>query len=98
MSDLGPGIAGNAKISALVTATGRIWWSCMPRVNALNRLRATRTMERYLGYIINIAAAGGASAVRTEATARIDAFPDRPLNYPSCLPEPPPVISVFRPT
>ena len=29
-------------------------------VNALNRLNATRTMERYLGYIINIAAADGA--------------------------------------
>jgi GH15 family glucan-1,4-alpha-glucosidase len=28
-------------------------------VNALNRLNATRTMERYLGYIINIAAADG---------------------------------------
>jgi GH15 family glucan-1,4-alpha-glucosidase len=28
-------------------------------VNALNRLNATRTMERYLGYIINIAAAAG---------------------------------------
>jgi len=27
-------------------------------VNALNRLNATRTMERYLGYIINIAAQG----------------------------------------
>ncbi|MEW6691021.1 MAG: glycoside hydrolase family 15 protein, partial [Pseudomonadota bacterium] len=27
-------------------------------VNALNRLNATRTMERYLGYIINIAARG----------------------------------------
>src|SRR5690606_17225093 len=25
-------------------------------VNALNRLNATRTMERYLGYIINVAA------------------------------------------
>jgi GH15 family glucan-1,4-alpha-glucosidase len=29
-------------------------------VNALNRLNATRTMERYLGYIINIAAGNGA--------------------------------------
>jgi len=29
-------------------------------VNALNRLNATRTMERYLGYIINVAAADGA--------------------------------------
>jgi len=29
-------------------------------VNALNRLNATRTMERYLGYIINIASADGA--------------------------------------
>ncbi|MCC6211950.1 MAG: glycoside hydrolase family 15 protein [Burkholderiales bacterium] len=29
-------------------------------VNALNGLNATRTMERYLGYIINIAAADGA--------------------------------------
>jgi len=28
-------------------------------VNALNRLNATRSMERYLGYIINVAAAGG---------------------------------------
>jgi GH15 family glucan-1,4-alpha-glucosidase len=28
-------------------------------VNALNRLNATRTMERYLGYIINVAARGG---------------------------------------
>jgi GH15 family glucan-1,4-alpha-glucosidase len=28
-------------------------------VNALNRLGATRTMERYLAYIINIAADGG---------------------------------------
>ena len=30
-------------------------------VNALNRLNATRTMERYLGYIINIAARGEGS-------------------------------------
>lgn len=30
-------------------------------VNALNRLNATRTMERHLGYIINIAAAGQGS-------------------------------------
>ncbi|MBS0338340.1 MAG: glycoside hydrolase family 15 protein [Proteobacteria bacterium] len=28
-------------------------------VNALNRLNVTRTMERYLGYIINVAARGG---------------------------------------
>jgi GH15 family glucan-1,4-alpha-glucosidase len=30
-------------------------------VNALNRLNATRTMERYLGYIINVAARGDGS-------------------------------------
>lgn len=33
-------------------------------VNALNRLGATRTMERYLGYIINIAASSGNGALQ----------------------------------
>ncbi|MBK9571214.1 MAG: glycoside hydrolase family 15 protein [Rhodoferax sp.] len=33
-------------------------------VNALNRLGATRTMERYLGYIVNIAAQAGAGPLQ----------------------------------
>lgn len=33
-------------------------------VNALNRLGATRTMERYLGYVVNIAANGGAAQLQ----------------------------------
>ncbi len=33
-------------------------------VNALNRLGATRTMERYLGYIINVAASAGNSSLQ----------------------------------
>jgi len=45
-------------------------------VNALNRLNATRTMERYLGYIINIAAgAEGAHlqpVYRVNGTAQLD--------------------------
>jgi GH15 family glucan-1,4-alpha-glucosidase len=61
-----------AVVAALTTsipeaaASGRNWdyRYCWLRdayfvVNALNRLNATRTMERYLGYIINIAARAG---------------------------------------
>ncbi len=33
-------------------------------VNALNRLGATRTMERYLGYIVNVAANAGSGALQ----------------------------------
>jgi GH15 family glucan-1,4-alpha-glucosidase len=60
-----------AIVAALTTsipeaaASGRNWdyRYCWLRdayfvVNALNRLNATRTMERYLGYIINVAARG----------------------------------------
>ena len=60
-----------AVVAALTTsipespASGRNWdyRFCWLRdayfvVNALNRLNATRTMERYLGYIINLAASG----------------------------------------
>jgi GH15 family glucan-1,4-alpha-glucosidase len=43
-------------------------------VNALNRLNATRTMERYLGYIINVA-------------ARADGNPLQPVYRVSGLPE-----------
>ncbi len=39
-------------------------------VNALNRLNATRTMERYLGYIINIAA--GAQGARLQPVYRVN--------------------------
>jgi GH15 family glucan-1,4-alpha-glucosidase len=39
-------------------------------VNALNRLSATHTMERYLGYIINISA--GAADARLQPVYRID--------------------------
>ena len=39
-------------------------------VNALNRLNATRTMERYLGYIINLAA--GADGARLQPVYRIN--------------------------
>ncbi|MGE5825103.1 MAG: glycoside hydrolase family 15 protein, partial [Bacteroidota bacterium] len=39
-------------------------------VNALNRLNATRTMERYLGYIINIAA--GAEGARLQPVYRVN--------------------------
>jgi GH15 family glucan-1,4-alpha-glucosidase len=42
-------------------------------VNALNRLDATRTMERFLGYIINVAA--GASDGRLQPLYRIDGRP-----------------------
>ncbi|MFH1872553.1 MAG: glycoside hydrolase family 15 protein [Pseudomonadota bacterium] len=33
-------------------------------VNALNRLGATRTMERYLGYIVNVAASAGSGVLQ----------------------------------
>jgi len=39
-------------------------------INALNRLNATRTMERYLGYIINLAA--GADGARLQPVYRIN--------------------------
>jgi len=39
-------------------------------INALNRLNATRTMERYLGYIINVAA--GAEGARLQPVYRIN--------------------------
>jgi GH15 family glucan-1,4-alpha-glucosidase len=39
-------------------------------INALNRLNATRTMERYLGYIINVAA--GADGARLQPVYRIN--------------------------
>jgi len=39
-------------------------------INALNRLNATRTMERYLGYIINLAA--GAEGARLQPVYRIN--------------------------
>ena len=43
-------------------------------VNALNRLNATRTMERYLGYIINVTA--GASEARLQPVYRINGLPE----------------------
>jgi len=43
-------------------------------VNALNRLNATRTMERYLGYIINIAAR--ADGGRLQPVYRVSGLPD----------------------
>lgn len=43
-------------------------------VNALNRLNATRTMERYLGYIINVTA--GASEARLQPVYRINGRPE----------------------
>ena len=43
-------------------------------INALNRLNATRTMERYLGYIINVAA--GAPDARLQPVYRINGRPD----------------------
>lgn len=43
-------------------------------VNALNRLDATRTMERYLGYIINVTA--GASEARLQPVYRINGRPE----------------------
>jgi GH15 family glucan-1,4-alpha-glucosidase len=42
-------------------------------VNALNRLSTTQTMERYLGYIINVAA--GAPEGRLQPVYRIDGHP-----------------------
>jgi GH15 family glucan-1,4-alpha-glucosidase len=42
-------------------------------VNALNRLNATKTMERYLGYIINVAA--GAPGARLQPVYRITGSP-----------------------
>ena len=45
-------------------------------VNALNRLGATRTMERYLGYIVNVVAEAGAGPLQPvfgiDGRARID--------------------------
>ena len=42
-------------------------------VNALNRLNATRTMERYLGYIINVAARGDSLL---QPVYRVNGLPD----------------------
>jgi GH15 family glucan-1,4-alpha-glucosidase len=66
-----------AIIAALTTSipeaagTGRTWdyRFCWLRdayfvINALNRLGATQTMERYLGYILNIVADGSAGALQ----------------------------------
>ena len=52
--DLDPG----GRRTAAATGTTAICWlrDAYFVVNALNRLNATRTMERYLGYIINVAA------------------------------------------
>ena len=64
--DTGAIIAAPTTSIPEAAASGRNWdyRYCWLRdayfvVNALNRLNATRTMERYLGYIINIAAAAG---------------------------------------
>ena len=43
-------------------------------VNALNRLNATRTMERYLGYIINVTA--GAPGAQLQPVYRINGLPE----------------------
>ena len=46
-------------------------------INALNRLNATATMERYLGYIVNIASqAGGAGGVQLQPCYRINGRAD----------------------
>jgi GH15 family glucan-1,4-alpha-glucosidase len=45
-------------------------------INALNRLNATRTMERYLGYIINLAA--GSNGARLQPVYRINGTAQMP--------------------
>jgi GH15 family glucan-1,4-alpha-glucosidase len=52
-------------------------------VNALNRLNATRTMERYLGYIINVAAS---SDGRLQPVYRISGRADLDEHIVDCLP------------
>jgi len=52
-------------------------------VNALNRLNATRTMERYIGYIINLCAQGDA---RLQPVYRVSGSPDLPERVLESLP------------
>jgi len=53
-------------------------------VSALNRLDATRTMERYLGYIINVAAS--APDARLQPVYRISGLPDLDERIVTSLP------------
>jgi GH15 family glucan-1,4-alpha-glucosidase len=53
-------------------------------VSALNRLNATRTMERYLGYIINIAS--GADGARLQPVYRISGAAQMPESEVASLP------------
>ncbi len=53
-------------------------------VNALNRLNATRTMERYLGYIINVAAS--ASDARLQPVYGISGLPELEEHVVASLP------------
>jgi GH15 family glucan-1,4-alpha-glucosidase len=53
-------------------------------ISALNRLNATRTMERYLGYIINIAA--GADGARLQPVYRISGAAQMPEREIASLP------------
>ncbi|MBL8380651.1 MAG: glycoside hydrolase family 15 protein [Burkholderiales bacterium] len=53
-------------------------------VNALNRLNATRTMERYLGYIVNLAALAKGGAL--QPVYRINGRPDMPEHVAPALP------------
>jgi GH15 family glucan-1,4-alpha-glucosidase len=53
-------------------------------VNALNRLDATRTMERYLGYIINVIA--GAPQARLQPVYRINGQPEMEEREVATLP------------
>jgi GH15 family glucan-1,4-alpha-glucosidase len=53
-------------------------------INALNRLNATRTMERYLSYIINVAA--GAEGARLQPVYRINGAAQMPEREIASLP------------
>jgi GH15 family glucan-1,4-alpha-glucosidase len=53
-------------------------------VNALNRVNATRTLERYLGYIINVAAAS--EGARLQPVYRINGLPEMEERTLAALP------------
>jgi GH15 family glucan-1,4-alpha-glucosidase len=91
LDDTGAIIAAVTTSIPEAPASGRNWAYryCWLRdayftISALNRLNATKTMERYLGYIINVAA--GADAGRLQPVYRINGLPEMDERIAPALP------------
>ena len=83
MNSLDLGGVGNCSIASLIDRKGRHVWHGLGRldftVTALNRLPATRTMESYVRFIVDIVEAGSS---RGEVHTIAPLFPIAPAATP----------------